>query len=94
MSTDRDSRGSIHEPSSMLISTRRVHAFAAADVKFAPQRISSEELAGLVDAVFIALHGRPGEDGTLQQELLKLFLDLIVVKAPTLTRPVHLLNRF
>ncbi len=45
--------------------------FAAADVKFAPQRISFEELAGLVDAVFIALHGRPGEDGTLQQELLK-----------------------
>jgi D-alanine-D-alanine ligase len=45
--------------------------FAAANVKFAPERISFEDLAKLVDVVFIALHGRPGEDGTLQQELLK-----------------------
>ena len=34
-----------------------------------PRRISFEELAGMVDEVFIALHGRPGEDGALQQEL-------------------------
>jgi D-alanine-D-alanine ligase len=34
-----------------------------------PRRISFEELAELVDEVFIALHGRPGEDGALQREL-------------------------
>jgi UDP-N-acetylmuramate--alanine ligase len=34
-----------------------------------PRRISFEELAEMVDEVFIALHGRPGEDGALQQEL-------------------------
>ena len=36
-----------------------------------PRRISFEELAGLADEVFIALHGRPGEDGALQQQLEK-----------------------
>ncbi|MDX5348367.1 MAG: D-alanine--D-alanine ligase, partial [Hymenobacteraceae bacterium] len=36
-----------------------------------PQRIGFEELSNLVDAVFIALHGRPGEDGALQTELEK-----------------------
>ncbi|MBT2557442.1 D-alanine--D-alanine ligase [Hymenobacter sp. ISL-91] len=34
-----------------------------------PRRVSFEELAGMVDEVFIALHGRPGEDGALQQRL-------------------------
>ncbi|MCC2545455.1 D-alanine--D-alanine ligase [Hymenobacter sp. BT175] len=34
-----------------------------------PRRISFEELAALVDEVFIALHGRPGEDGALQKQL-------------------------
>jgi D-alanine-D-alanine ligase len=34
-----------------------------------PRRISFEELAEMVDEVFIALHGRPGEDGALQKEL-------------------------
>lgn len=34
-----------------------------------PILLSFEDLADKVDAVFIALHGRPGEDGTLQQEL-------------------------
>jgi UDP-N-acetylmuramate--alanine ligase len=37
----------------------------------APRRISFEELAERADEVFIALHGRPGEDGALQQELEK-----------------------
>lgn len=35
----------------------------------APQHLALADLAQTVDAVFIALHGRPGEDGTLQQEL-------------------------
>lgn len=39
---------------------------------FAPQKISYKQLAKKVDAVFIALHGRPGEDGTVQEELDKL----------------------
>ncbi|QKG58827.1 D-alanine--D-alanine ligase [Hymenobacter sp. BRD128] len=37
----------------------------------APRRLSFAELAAKVDEVFIALHGRPGEDGALQQELEK-----------------------
>ncbi|MDJ0364740.1 D-alanine--D-alanine ligase [Hymenobacter sp. H14-R3] len=37
----------------------------------AARRLSFEELAERVDEVFIALHGRPGEDGALQQELEK-----------------------
>ncbi|MBD2715342.1 hypothetical protein KBK19_09870 [Microvirga sp. STR05] len=36
-----------------------------------PRRVSFEELADMVDEVFIALHGRPGEDGALQRELEK-----------------------
>ncbi|WP_089319068.1 D-alanine--D-alanine ligase family protein [Pontibacter ummariensis] len=39
-----------------------------------PQRISYAQLKNLVDAVFIALHGRPGEDGALQEELEKLYI--------------------
>ncbi|WBA42336.1 D-alanine--D-alanine ligase family protein [Hymenobacter canadensis] len=36
-----------------------------------PRRVSFTELADMVDEVFIALHGRPGEDGALQRELEK-----------------------
>lgn len=36
---------------------------------FIPQKISYEQLAQMADGVFIALHGRPGEDGALQKEL-------------------------
>ncbi len=39
---------------------------------FEPKEIHFEDLVGKVDAVFIALHGRPGEDGAVQQELEKL----------------------
>jgi UDP-N-acetylmuramate--alanine ligase len=38
------------------------------------RRISYQDLAGMVDAVFIALHGRPGEDGAVQAELEKVNL--------------------
>lgn len=34
-----------------------------------PKKMSYEELAKTVDAVFIALHGRPGEDGAVQAHL-------------------------
>ncbi|ABG58203.1 D-alanine--D-alanine ligase family protein [Cytophaga hutchinsonii] len=36
-----------------------------------PKEISYKELSELVDGVFIALHGRPGEDGSMQKELEK-----------------------
>ncbi|MGB3468457.1 MAG: hypothetical protein WBA74_24440 [Cyclobacteriaceae bacterium] len=35
------------------------------------RRIRYDELADLVEFAFIALHGRPGEDGAIQQELEK-----------------------
>jgi UDP-N-acetylmuramate--alanine ligase len=38
----------------------------------APRRLTYEQLAGMVDGVFIALHGRPGEDGEVQARLEKL----------------------
>lgn len=34
-----------------------------------PRHLSIEQLAQMVDVVFIALHGRPGEDGNLQTHL-------------------------
>ena len=40
----------------------------------APRALGFAELAERVDEVFIALHGRPGEDGALQQQLEKLGL--------------------
>jgi UDP-N-acetylmuramate--alanine ligase len=39
---------------------------------FEPKQITYKQLAKMADAVFIALHGRPGEDGTVQKELNKL----------------------
>ncbi len=41
---------------------------------FEPQKITYTDLKNLADVAFIALHGRPGEDGTLQQELEKIAL--------------------
>jgi UDP-N-acetylmuramate--alanine ligase len=43
--------------------------YAKADNLAKPTRLTYEELATKVDAVFIALHGRPGEDGAVQQNL-------------------------
>lgn len=39
-----------------------------------PRAITYKELKSLADSVFIALHGRPGEDGTIQKELIKVKL--------------------
>ena len=55
----------IRQEASQITSTYAGQALAQ------PRRLSFEELAGMVDEVFIALHGRPGEDGALQQELEK-----------------------
>jgi D-alanine-D-alanine ligase len=40
----------------------------------APEKVTYEELAQQVQTVFIALHGRPGEDGQLQQQLMRVGL--------------------
>jgi len=39
-----------------------------------PRKVSYTQLAKEVDGVFIALHGRPGEDGSVQKELEKVGL--------------------
>ncbi|MEI6816830.1 MAG: D-alanine--D-alanine ligase [Bacteroidota bacterium] len=39
-----------------------------------PAKITMDELAEMVSGAFIALHGRPGEDGTIQRELEKVGL--------------------
>lgn len=43
--------------------------FAALDSIFEPRPLTIEGLKKTVDGVFIALHGRPGEDGEIQQVL-------------------------
>jgi len=43
--------------------------YGAKDVIFEPQQLTLTDLKNKVDGVFIALHGRPGEDGQLQREL-------------------------
>ncbi|NJK84409.1 MAG: hypothetical protein HC912_12110 [Saprospiraceae bacterium] len=43
--------------------------YAARDVVFEPRKLTYEQIAQEVDAVFIALHGRPGEDGEIQRRL-------------------------
>lgn len=48
--------------------------FASQGYRFEPQQLSFSDLAKRVQGVFIALHGRPGEDGTIQKELDKVGL--------------------
>lgn len=43
--------------------------FTADDYDFYPKKIELTELSNEIDFAFIALHGRPGEDGTLQAHL-------------------------
>jgi UDP-N-acetylmuramate--alanine ligase len=48
-----------------------INRFGSEDNLFAPKKITYKELSKMADAVFIGLHGRPGEDGTVQKELNK-----------------------
>jgi UDP-N-acetylmuramate--alanine ligase len=48
--------------------------YASAIITFEPKPITYTQLAEIADGVFIALHGRPGEDGALQRELEKVGL--------------------
>lgn len=43
--------------------------YSSPDSLAKPRQLTYEELATMVDAVFIALHGRPGEDGAVQSNL-------------------------
>ncbi|HTB32274.1 MAG TPA: D-alanine--D-alanine ligase [Bacteroidia bacterium] len=43
--------------------------YAAGKALLPPRKLTYAQLAKEVDGVFIALHGRPGEDGTVQKEL-------------------------
>lgn len=45
------------------------HTYSTPDALAAPRKISYNELAQMSDAVFIGLHGRPGEDGAIQEKL-------------------------
>ena len=45
--------------------------YASDSMVFEPVKLSYDDLATKLDAVFIALHGRPGEDGTVQAILDK-----------------------
>ncbi|MEP7128748.1 MAG: hypothetical protein ABI729_07765, partial [Chitinophagales bacterium] len=46
--------------------------YASSLVIFEPQKIALNDLKEKVDGVFIALHGRPGEDGQIQSDLDRL----------------------
>ncbi|HTA28504.1 MAG TPA: D-alanine--D-alanine ligase [Bacteroidia bacterium] len=48
--------------------------YATGKALLPPRRLTYSQLAKEVDGVFIALHGRPGEDGTVQKELEKVGL--------------------
>ncbi len=48
-----------------------IRKYSAVGNLIQPHLISYPELARMADGVFIALHGRPGEDGTVQRELEK-----------------------
>lgn len=43
--------------------------FSSSDALAAPKKLTYEEIGETTEAVFIALHGRPGEDGAVQQKL-------------------------
>lgn len=66
-----------HRPSIMNSITKECEAILnkySNTVLFEPKKITYIELKKLADTVFIALHGRPGEDGTVQKELNKIKL--------------------
>jgi len=61
----------IHEMVKSIIkeSSAITNKYSNKDNLAKPERLSYEDLAKMVDEVFIALHGRPGEDGAVQANL-------------------------
>lgn len=49
--------------------TAITNKYAAANHTLSPEKLSFESLKQKADEVFIALHGRPGEDGAIQEKL-------------------------
>jgi UDP-N-acetylmuramate--alanine ligase len=66
----------VHEVVKEIIeeASQVTHTYSHADNLAKPRLISYDELPSMVDGVFIALHGRPGEDGAVQRILDKLGL--------------------
>ena len=66
----------VHEVVDHIIkeSTSITSKYAKADNLAKPRQISYEELGLIADVVFIALHGRPGEDGAIQENLERIGL--------------------
>jgi UDP-N-acetylmuramate--alanine ligase len=66
----------IHEVVQQIIGecSSITHKYSHSESLAKPKRLTYEELAKTVDAVFIALHGRPGEDGAVQAQLEKVGL--------------------
>ncbi|MDF2438531.1 MAG: D-alanine--D-alanine ligase [Bacteroidota bacterium] len=61
----------IHEMIKQIISecSDITSKYSSSESLAKPKRISYEDLSRMVEGVFIALHGRPGEDGAVQAEL-------------------------
>ncbi len=68
---DKIAHFSIHPSvqSMRLANQELLDKYADKDVALAPRKLSISDLKDAVDLVFIALHGRPGEDGNLQAKL-------------------------
>ncbi len=67
----------INHPILDKIKTEAAHLtyfYTGNNIILKPRQITYTELAGIADEVFIALHGRPGEDGAIQKELEKVGL--------------------
>jgi UDP-N-acetylmuramate--alanine ligase len=61
----------VHEVIRQIISEARgiTEKYSSAEALAAPKKLTYKDLAKTVDRVFIALHGRPGEDGAVQAKL-------------------------
>lgn len=70
---EKISHYSVHQVVGEIISRAGaiIELFSAADALLPPVEWSYDNLAIECDSVFIALHGRPGEDGEIQKELEK-----------------------
>ena len=68
---DKIAHYNIHEAVRDIIreSATITNKYSSSNSLAQPKQVTYEELAGMVEIVFIALHGRPGEDGAIQAQL-------------------------
>jgi UDP-N-acetylmuramate--alanine ligase len=66
----------VHEMVQQIISESKeiTTKYSSTDSLAKPKRLTYDDLAATVECVFIALHGRPGEDGAVQAQLEKVGL--------------------